>query len=932
MPVQHGVWGVDLGQSALKALRLEVIDGAVTATAFDFVEHPKILSQPDADPDQLTREALEQFLSRNDIKGDEVAISVPGQSGLARFVKLPPVEEKKIGDIVRFEAKQQIPFPLDEVVWDFQKIGSGEVTDGFAMETEIGLFAMKRDQISRSLAHFQDVNIEVHHIQMAPLALCNFVAYDQLNKGGTPAEGAEDADEGPRGKRRCVVALDIGSDSSNLVITDGDKIIWQRPIPLGGNHMTRALSKELKLTFAKAEHLKRNAAKSPPELKTILTALKPVLSDFVGEVQRSLGFFTNSHRDAQVQYMVGLGSAFRLPGFQKYLAEKLQLDVRKPAAFSRLVGDEVVNAPVFTENVLSFAVAYGLAVQGLGQAKLRTNLLPQEIRRERLIRAKKPWALAAASAFFLGAGILTGGYAMNYTAVNAKSIADAEKKADDTVKRVDERNAQASSKEQEVSRLTKDVKAVIAGKDEQLNWIKINEYIDLCLPNPESADVPKGQDPIDGGVFRTINYGPTWLRQTQDPDKDPSQWMNKLQAKYWNTDPAKKAWEMYRERVHGGQSADAPLPPDVRENLFLLDVESVDFLFTENLKQFFENAQKHTKTRSAELYGICEFDKFNPPKEGDQGWVVAITGSTYQSGGRQFIVDTLVENLTRLSRKSTPLKGGASGGTTDTAGSPPPAAPTASPAAPAAPVPVADPAADPAKTSSTAPVDPITDRISHAFLFEFDIDQNPQPGAFKIIQDSWLRFALSGGQQSQAGGAPLGGLPGAAPGGPPGGPPGSGPGGPGGAASGRDQWVPLAGGGANTGGPGGMAPGGPGDRFGSGRGGIGGFGPPGRGKGGLGAMEPGGAPPGMGAMGGGGPGGAQGGAPPGTGAAKNVKPRYEFVVMFIWREPTPSDALMNLTDAAGAPSAAAPGGAPLPGGAPVPGGAPAPGGAPSGSR
>src|SRR4051812_18379080 len=255
MPVHQGVWGIDVGQSALKALRLEVIDGALTATAFDYVEHPKILSQPDADPDQLTREALEKFLSRNSIKGDLVAVSVPGQSGLARFVKLPPVEEKKIGDIVRFEAKQQIPFPLDEVVWDFQKIGSGEVTDGFAMETEIGLFAMKRDQITRALSHLQEVNVEVHVIQMAPLALCNYVAYDLLNKGGTPpAEGNGEApaeDEGTRGKRRCVVGLDVGTDSSNLVITDGEKIIWQRPIPLGGNHLTRALSKELKLTFAK---------------------------------------------------------------------------------------------------------------------------------------------------------------------------------------------------------------------------------------------------------------------------------------------------------------------------------------------------------------------------------------------------------------------------------------------------------------------------------------------------------------------------------------------------------------------------------------------------------------------------------------------------------------------------------------------------------
>src|SRR5437879_5845184 len=151
MAVTTGVWGIDVGQCALKALRLEVIEGQVTATAFDYVEHPKILSQPDADPDQLTREALEKFLTRNTLKGDQVAISVPGQSGLARFVKLPPVEEKKITDIVRFEAKQQIPFPLEEVVWDYQKIGSGMVTNGFAMETEIGLFAMKRDMVARAL-------------------------------------------------------------------------------------------------------------------------------------------------------------------------------------------------------------------------------------------------------------------------------------------------------------------------------------------------------------------------------------------------------------------------------------------------------------------------------------------------------------------------------------------------------------------------------------------------------------------------------------------------------------------------------------------------------------------------------------------------------------------------------------------------------------
>ena len=54
----RGVWGLDLGQCGLKALRLEERGGQVVATHFDYIEHAKILSQPDADKDALIREAL----------------------------------------------------------------------------------------------------------------------------------------------------------------------------------------------------------------------------------------------------------------------------------------------------------------------------------------------------------------------------------------------------------------------------------------------------------------------------------------------------------------------------------------------------------------------------------------------------------------------------------------------------------------------------------------------------------------------------------------------------------------------------------------------------------------------------------------------------------------------------------------------------------
>ncbi len=424
----QAVWALDIGQAALKALLL--VPGKapdeVVAEAFDYVEYPKLLSQPDADPDQLVREALETFLERNDLKGCKVSIAVPGQSGLVKFIKLPPVEKKRIPDIVKFEARQQIPFALEEVVWAYQQIGREEEEgdEGFTM-AEVGLFAMKRDQITRAILPFTAAGIEVDIVQMGPLALYNYFTFDQL-------EGSDTKDP--------VVLLDIGADNTDLIITDGDRI-WQRNVPIGGNHFTRALTKELKLTFAKAEHLKRNATKAP-DPRSIFTAMRGVFNDFASEVNRSIRFYSSMNRQAKITKIVGLGNGFKLPGLQKFLQQNLSQEVEKLETFAKLSGDEVKTAPQFQENLASFAVAYGLGVQGLGKSVLRTNLLPPEVEQARLIRAKKPWVLVASALLMLG---LAGLFALGDYRVLAKVDNLPFKQAVDSAKQTSKNGAEFKS-------------------------------------------------------------------------------------------------------------------------------------------------------------------------------------------------------------------------------------------------------------------------------------------------------------------------------------------------------------------------------------------------------------------------------------------------------------------------------------------------------
>lgn len=601
MPTQPGAWGIEIGQCALKALRVENRNGVAVATAFEFVEHPKILSQPDADPDLLTREALEKFLKRNQLKGDKVAMCVSGQSGLARFVKLPPVEEKKISDIVKFEAKQQIPFPLEEVVWDFQKIGSGVVADGFAMETEIGLFAIKRENVQRALQPFQEIGIEVDLVQMSPLALCNFVSYDLLKQDVSSVAAPESESK----KKECVVALDIGVETSSLIITDGNRVIWQRSIPIGGNRFTRALTKEFKYTFAKAEHLKRNATKSP-DLKRILLALRADLNEFVNEVQKSLSFFTNSHRDAHIQYLVGMGGAFRLPGLQKYLNEKLQMDVRKLGKFLRLEGANVTAAPLFSDNALSMGVVYGLALQGLGLARLRTNLLPEEIRVERLVRNKKPWAVAAAAMLLVGAGALAFGERLSHDAVASEIIRDARKNfGKPAIDSAEHGNKQYQAKAEEVDQLKKLVRSVVAGQEERVNWLMLNKHINECLPRPDLGNLTDKQKAAYGAKGKAA-YDRFLARQAA----------NRGEA----------------------QSVDD-------EDLVLINLESCNSLYCDDLAAYFNRLKEANKA----LDSMPKEDQEKPPT--GAGWIVELRGYTNHHDQRRFVTDTLIENLAHTKRQ-----------------------------------------------------------------------------------------------------------------------------------------------------------------------------------------------------------------------------------------------------------------------------------------
>jgi type IV pilus assembly protein PilM len=415
-----------------------------------------------------------------------VAVGVSGQSSFARFIKLPPVEDRKIPEIVRFEAIQQIPFPLDDVEWSYQLFRDPE-----SPEVEVGIFAMRKELVNHHISFYTDLGMNVQCVQMVPLAVYNAMYHDERIDGTT-------------------MFMDSGAENTDLVIADGETA-WLRTLPIGGNNFTEALAKTFKLDFAKAEDLKRNAATSK-YAKQIFQAMRPVFADLVAEVQRSIGFYASVHRDARIKRIVALGGTFRLPGLQKYLQQHLQLDVTRIDAF-RATPAEGRAATSFTENVVSLAGAYGLALQGLERSKIVSSLLPESIRRAKMWKEKTRWFAAAAALFLVGTLGIATRYLMDSMAYDSAKSAEFRNEADTLFRQAQGLSNQWRGIEGRGERDRDRIIRIQALEKYRDLWPRILGDITGALPPNDPRELADATAQGDAAVKAYLARRATWLQQ-----------------------------------------------------------------------------------------------------------------------------------------------------------------------------------------------------------------------------------------------------------------------------------------------------------------------------------------------------------------------------------------------------------------------------------
>ena len=376
------VWGIDAGDSALKAVKLKLVGKSVALLDFRVIRYSDIGGEPGARREGMLPQAI-AALQKDGLGRDRCIVSIAPQMVFNRFISLPPVDKRRIPEIVLYEAKQQIPFNLNEVVWAYEPIRKEFI---LGEEIEIGLFAAKRDVIEAYLAELAALRRQLYGVQVSPLALFNFIRHEVAVEKPT-------------------VVIDVGAQSTNLLILDGQRF-WLRNLPIAGNSFTSMLEKRLNIPRAEAEKLKYTVADSRHR-RRLLEVLRPVMRDLVAEIQRSVGYYKSLSQAVKFEEILVTGEGYKLFGLDRFLAEQLQYQITPIHELKNIVyqGDPA-RLKDLQQNLPSLGVAIGLGLQGLNRASATINLLPENFIIQRELQSKRFSGLIAAALVWAIVGCL----------------------------------------------------------------------------------------------------------------------------------------------------------------------------------------------------------------------------------------------------------------------------------------------------------------------------------------------------------------------------------------------------------------------------------------------------------------------------------------------------------------------------------------------
>ena len=385
---------LDFGAGSLKVAEFEPNEAGTLRLKQFGLKPLGFEGSQEAARERVILKAIQELFAERPFSSKNINVCAPGFHVFSKFVKLPPVDTSKVTQIIQYEAQQNVPFPLEEVVWDYQILGTTPTG-----ELEVLLVAIKADVVEGLFRTAEAAGLRVQLVDVSPAGLCNAFRYNYGDLDG------------------CTMLLDVGAKTSNLLFFEKGKV-YSRGINIGANSITQDFAAESKLKFAEAERLKieqgfvslGGAYEEPdnPQQAAISKIARQVMTRLHIQVNQTLQFYRGQQGGSAPQRLFLAGGASIMPYTAQFFAEKLNLPVEYFNPFRNVQIDPSIDLEELAKVAHSFGEVVGLGLRNVAQCPVEMNLMPKSSLKRQQFNQKKPYFIA--TVFSLVAVVLAYGW------------------------------------------------------------------------------------------------------------------------------------------------------------------------------------------------------------------------------------------------------------------------------------------------------------------------------------------------------------------------------------------------------------------------------------------------------------------------------------------------------------------------------------------
>ncbi len=340
---KKSIVGLDIGSNSIKAVELQRSRGEVVVShlgieplAADIVVDSMIVDSGSV------ASAISKLFADHAFKAKQVATSVSGHSVIVKKISMQTMSEPELGEAVRNEAAQYIPFDMSDVNIDYQVLSNS--LDGPTID--VLLVAVKKDKILNYTNALQLSGRQPAIVDIDEFALQNCFEYNY-----DPAPNTTTA------------LLNIGASVMNINIVRGTIPLFTRDVSVGGNQYTDSLQKELDLSYEDAEALKLGKKVGTVSEDAKLPILQQVTEIIVLEIQKTFDFFRATASGEHIERIYVAGGSSQVPGLLDALRQEFSIPVDPLNPFLKIVPPIGEGADLVERNSAQLAVAVGLALR-----------------------------------------------------------------------------------------------------------------------------------------------------------------------------------------------------------------------------------------------------------------------------------------------------------------------------------------------------------------------------------------------------------------------------------------------------------------------------------------------------------------------------------------------------------------------------------------